>query len=192
MKENSYYKASLPTLLSLLVVWLITGIWHGASWKYVIYGLYYYIIFTAGILAEPLIQRILKKLKINREGNGYSLFQIIRTDIFIVFGLMLFRADTVSDMISMLVSVIKGFNLNIGACIDTGVSLIDFAIIALGILVIFIVSLRQEKGRNVSEEIINLSIGKKYLIYFAFIAFILFFGVYGSSYTMQPFVYGQF
>lgn len=190
--ENSYYKASIPMLVSLFAVWFITGIWHGASWKYVIYGLYYYVILSTGILAEPLIGCVLKKLKISRESKAYSLFQIVRTDLFVVFGLMLFRADTVSDMFSMLLSAVKGFNLNFGACIDTGVSLIDFAIIALGIIIMFIVSLQQEKGKNVSEEILRLSIGKKYLIYFAFIAFILFFGVYGSSYTMQPFVYGQF
>lgn len=45
----------------------VIGIWHGASWKYIFYGLYYYIIMMLGMLFEPLFKFIIEKLKINIE-----------------------------------------------------------------------------------------------------------------------------
>lgn len=36
-------KGSMRTKVNLLIVWLLTGIWHGATWNFVIWGLYYFI-----------------------------------------------------------------------------------------------------------------------------------------------------
>ncbi|MCQ2483899.1 MAG: MBOAT family protein [Clostridia bacterium] len=190
--ENKFLQASIPMLISMMSVWLIMGFWHGASWKYVVYGLYYYLIITLGVLFEPIFDCLFKKSRINRDGKIFGMVQILRTDFIVTVGLMMFRANTLSDMFSMLVSAIKNFNLSIGPCIDAGVTLIDFGLILVGVAIMFLVSIIEQKGRNISEVVLSLSYGKRYLIYFILIAFILFFGIYGPSYTMQPFVYGQF
>jgi alginate O-acetyltransferase complex protein AlgI len=43
LKKAGYKSASrnVPTILCLLVVWFSTGLWHGANWNYVLWGLYY-------------------------------------------------------------------------------------------------------------------------------------------------------
>ena len=41
---NRYYAATIPGIFALFAVWFGNGIWHGAEWKYIIYGLYYYVI----------------------------------------------------------------------------------------------------------------------------------------------------
>ena len=46
-------------LLNLLIVWCATGIWHGASWNYLLWGLYFYVL----LVAEKLVLgRFLEKL----------------------------------------------------------------------------------------------------------------------------------
>lgn len=190
--RNTYFQTSLPQMLSLLPVWLVMGLWHGASWKYVVYGLYYFILISIGIVAEPLIEVILKKLKINREGKLYSLFKTLRTDCLVVFGLMLFRADTLSDALHIFTSLFRGFDISIGACLSIGVTLLDFFIVFVGVAVVFIVSSIEQAGQNIHEKLLALSAARRYLIYFLFILSIAFFGIYGPSYTMQPFTYGMF
>jgi len=48
-------RGSIRTILNLLVVWALTGLWHGPSWNFVLWGLYYFLLLT-------LEKHVLKKL----------------------------------------------------------------------------------------------------------------------------------
>ena len=54
----------LPTVIALFAVWLATGLWHGANWNFVLWGIYYFILLTAEML---WIDKLRKKL-----GNGWG------------------------------------------------------------------------------------------------------------------------
>ena len=43
-------------LRNLLIVWLATGLWHGASWNYVLWGLYFGILICAEKLLAPILR----------------------------------------------------------------------------------------------------------------------------------------
>lgn len=60
----------LPAICALFFVWFGNGLWHGAGWKFIVYGLYYYVIMTIGTLFEPLSAKILEKLHIDRGGHN--------------------------------------------------------------------------------------------------------------------------
>ncbi len=62
LKKSGYKAASrnVPTILALLVVWFSTGLWHGAAWNYVLWGLYYGFWL---ILEKYVLDKQLKKLK---------------------------------------------------------------------------------------------------------------------------------
>ena len=61
LKKSGHKAASrnVPTILALLIVWFSTGLWHGASWNYVLWGLYYGILL---ILDKYFIEKAMKKL----------------------------------------------------------------------------------------------------------------------------------
>lgn len=89
-------RVSKPRLVvNLLIVWLLTGIWHGASWNFIIWGLYYFVF----LVIEKLffIKRFkdskLKSFISNTLGRIYSLLVVI-------FGWVLFRAETLTSAIS--------------------------------------------------------------------------------------------
>ncbi|MBR1483750.1 MAG: MBOAT family protein, partial [Ruminococcus sp.] len=54
----------LPTSVASLIVFLVVGVWHGASWKYVAFGAWNGLIIMVSILLEPLFKAALSKLKI--------------------------------------------------------------------------------------------------------------------------------
>ena len=73
----------LPTVLSLFVVWAATGLWHGASWNFVLWGIYYYILLTVDML---WLDKFKKKLK----GPAESVFSHGLLIIATFFGMALF------------------------------------------------------------------------------------------------------
>ncbi len=80
------------TLLNLLIVWMLTGLWHGASWNFVLWGLYFGVLL---IIEKLFLLKVLKKLP-SFVSHIYSLF-------FIVFGWVIFYfADDVGGLSALL------------------------------------------------------------------------------------------
>lgn len=80
----------LPSACALFPVWLCNGLWHGASWKYVFYGMYYFMIIMLGMLAEPLFEKICKSLHLNRKSWRFQFWQILRTFFLVNIGMLFF------------------------------------------------------------------------------------------------------
>lgn len=83
--------------INLLVVWCLTGLWHGANWTFVVWGLYYGVFL---ILEKAFLEKLLKKLpKILR--HVYLLLVVI-------IGWVFFRADNIVQGIDF-IKVMMGF-----------------------------------------------------------------------------------
>ena len=89
--------SKLRNLFNLLVVWALTGLWHGASWNFVLWGLYFFVF----LMLEKLgLKKLLDALPV--VSNLYTLFVVI-------MGWVLFRN---SDL-RLCMAVLKGlFGLN--------------------------------------------------------------------------------
>ena len=77
--KSEHLTTLLPSAYALLFVWFANGMWHGASGKYIFYGLYYYALMMLGQALRPLSPKILARLYIPRESRGYHAFEILRT-----------------------------------------------------------------------------------------------------------------
>jgi alginate O-acetyltransferase complex protein AlgI len=87
------------TYINLFVVWLLTGLWHGASWNYILWGLYFYIFIT---LEKAFLAKYLQKNVI--VSRIYSLLVVF-------FGWVLFKFENTSVMFAVLKGMF-GFNDN--------------------------------------------------------------------------------
>lgn len=86
----------VPSVIALAVVWLSTGIWHGASWGYILWGVYYGILLISGLIFQPTSKKWVKKWKINTGSPWFIAFQILRTMILVLLGYVLFRSNTMT------------------------------------------------------------------------------------------------
>ncbi len=76
----------------ILVVWLITGIWHGASWNFVLWGLFHASLLIGSQVLEPFFIKVREKLGIVGEGGRlWHLWQMIRTFLLCGLGRIFFR-----------------------------------------------------------------------------------------------------
>lgn len=77
----------LKWLRNILVVWLLTGLWHGASWNFILWGVYYgVILIIEKVFLGKLIEKLPKVLQ-----HIYALF-------FIIIGWVIFRVEDFSQM----------------------------------------------------------------------------------------------
>ena len=74
-------------LRNILVVWLLTGLWHGASWNFILWGVYYGIIL---MIEKVFLGRIIEKLP--------KVLQHIYALFFIIIGWVIFRVEDFSQM----------------------------------------------------------------------------------------------
>lgn len=72
-------------LRNIFVVWFLTGLWHGAAWNFILWGLYYGFIL---VLEKMFVGEYIEKLK--------RPFQHIYTMFFVIIGWLLFRSETIS------------------------------------------------------------------------------------------------
>ena len=193
--KESHIATIIPAIFSLFFVWMGTGIWHGASWKYVVYGLYYYLVMVIGMIFEPLFNKLKEKLKIDVESFSYKLWQMLRTTIIVIFGMLLFRAKDLQEYGAMFKSIFKTKNLSLlsnGKIFEIGFKPIAFNIILIGVLVMFVVGLLQERGHNIRKDISKQNLIFRWIIYYLAFFAIVILGVYGPGYAASDFIYGQF
>lgn len=185
----------LPLSRALLFVWATNGIWHGAGFKYIAYGLYYFAITMLGLLFEPLNARICGKLGIDRKSRGFRGFQLGRTLVLVCVGMMIFRADTLRDFAAMFTSIFSGAGLApfmSGAIFTHGFDRHDLLVTALSAMLLVIVGMLQERGHSLREELSQKSLPVRWSVYFAMILTVVIFGAYGTGYQALDPIYGGF
>lgn len=168
--------SKLMNIRNLLIVWFLTGLWHGASWNFIVWGLYYGIIL--------IIEKFIFKIK---ERNTIPVISNIFTIIIIMIGWVFFFSPNLTYALDF-IKIMFGFAGNV--IID---NMAIYTIISNGIL--FIISIlgstslvfnflmKRSKANDFSFPIIATCF---YLITFILsIAFLL-------SETYNPFMYFRF
>ena len=105
----------MVTWFSLIILWSVVGLWHGADIKYWIgNGLWYALIIICGEMFEPLFDIICKKLRLNRKSKPFEIFQVIRTFMIVCVGNLFFSSKSAYDAINILKRVGFEFTTNFG------------------------------------------------------------------------------
>ncbi len=183
----------VPIYLSSFVVWLATGIWHGASWNFIVWGLANWLVIMVSQECEPLYKKFHERFPdINKD--AYKYFQVART-ILLMSCLRTF--DCYRDVpltFKMFGTMFTEFNWNIiwnGALLNIGLSVVDYLILLFGILLMLSVSLVQRAGK-VRDRIAKMSYVKQFCIWYGLFLIILLMGAYGEGYDATQFIYNQF
>ncbi len=85
-------------LLNMFVVWALTGFWHGASWNFLLWGLYYFVLL---VLEKKVYGKKLEKLP--------SFFQHLYSILAVIFGWVFFYYEDISK-VGGLFKTMFGFN----------------------------------------------------------------------------------
>jgi len=192
---GNYVGKLLPVLIPQFIVFFLIGVWHGAQWKYIAFGLYNGTLIVLGILLEQPLQKLAAKLGFRTDCFSWRLFQVLRTLALVALGKIITRAENLGAAIFMLQSMLKNWDINIlwnGGLLKLGLDAKDWTVLSYAVLVWLAVSLLQEKGIRMREAIARQNILFRWLVYLSALFALLLFGAYGLGYDATDFIYRGF
>ena len=136
----------------------------------------------------------MQKLHINAGSRAVAAVRTIRTFLLVCIGDLFFRAESVSAAFAMLKGAVTVWNPAIlwnGALFGLGLDAIESGIAVFSLLLLLAVSVLQQKG-SVRERIAKRILPVRWLIWYALLFYVIFFGCYGPEYSAAEFIYQGF
>ncbi len=189
----------IPMYLSMLIMWIVIGVWHGGAYTYIIgSGLLQFIFMLLEDLLQPISDKINKKLGINKDVFSYKLYQSIRTYLLFSFAMIFFRASSVPHAIAIISNM---FVWNVQTMFNKeflelrpeiiGLDGYDAKVLFIAILILLVVEIIA-RSKDVREKFFEQNIVFRWLVLFSLIFAIIIFGCYGEGYDATAFIYGEF
>ena len=189
---GNYFGPMISGTIALFAVWFLNGLWHGAGWTFLLFGMYHFVMIFLGNLSEPLIQKTFDKFKWNRDNKVYRVFRSIKASFFVVLGELIFRAPTVHAACGMLKKVFTDFSFSFAERRTLGIDGANYLVLFVALIVVFVISILKEKKIDVIEEINKKKTPVKWAILYLLIFAIIIFGAYGSGYQPVDPIYADF
>ncbi len=176
----------------IMTVWVLTGLWHGAMWKFVAWGIFHGILILLSTAFAIDIQEGLQKIGVRTESWDYKVLQMMKVFILCMIGRVFFRADSIYEAFDIFKQIFTG---------AMGTGLVDFSTIGLdredgivlviSILILLTVSILQERMGSVRALIREANIWVRWSVWISLIFATLLYGMYGPG-IAPIFIYESF
>lgn len=194
-KFGNYFGVLVSTSIAFFLVWSFNGLWHGAGWRYIAFGMYHFVLIFLGNLFEPLSRKITDKLKINRKNYLFRFLQSFKVFVFVCIGELIFRANGLRAAIYMLKSIFTNFKLDYVFSknfYNLSLDIHELIIVFITIVIMFVIGILKEKNINIREEISKKHLVVRWTIYYLLVFYIILFGAYGAGYIALDPIYANF
>ena len=182
--------SAVKNWMNLMITFLISGAWHGASWHFILWGGLHGAYQVAGKWKNSLLNRIRTVLGIEKEVHLPKLLQMAVTFALVVFAWMLFRVNSLRDLKEMLLIVVNQPFVKDFAAMN--MSKVEWVLLLISLMILMLVDILQAKNISVNRLVVNRPAVVRVLFYTAGIGSIVIFGVYGVAYDASQFLYFQF
>jgi D-alanyl-lipoteichoic acid acyltransferase DltB (MBOAT superfamily) len=162
---------------NVMIIFLVSGFWHGANWTYVVWGLFHALFFL------PLLLFNVNRSHLISKSYGWMDFVKIGVTFFIVcVGWVFFRADSISSAMDYLTTFFSFESFTIDFFIKNNRYLLASVVCMMSIFIVSIIEFI-----NVKEKNSTIQLSTPFII---FLIFLLFFT--GSFKNQLDFIYFQF
>lgn len=188
-------KGKIRKYFNKLIVFLVSGLWHGAGLSYVVWGGLNGLYQVIGEILTPVRDFLVMHLGLHRESMGHRFVHMIGTFVLVDFSWIFFRANSFDDALTVIKQMRHLDNAVIfwnGALYDCGLDSKNFGLMILGIGLLFVADLLKRKKVCIREIIQSQDDWCKSVVIAFSICAILLFGIWGPGYNEANFIYFQF
>lgn len=188
-------KGKLRKYLNKLIVFLVSGLWHGASFSFVAWGGLNGLFQIIGEILQPLRDKAVRVLGLNRDSLGHKLAHIIGTFILVDFSWIFFRAGSFIEALEIIKSIISTKNpwvLFDGSLYNCGLDQKNFQLILCSIVILVFVDYLKKEKIVIRDIIVKQDWWFRVIFISVSVLLILLFGKWGPSFDKANFIYFQF
>lgn len=180
--------------LNILIVFAVSGLWHGTGWTFIVWGLLHGLYQVIGYLLMPIRNFLANTFKVDRKSFAHRLFKTVFTFLLVNLAWVFFRADSVIDAISIIVKSLSftPWVLTNGELFKHGIDEANMLLLVVGLVIVFITDLMNNQGTVIRDKIARQSWWLRWLIMIAAILVIAVCGIWGPGYNASSFIYQQF
>lgn len=179
------------TYLNILIVFAVSGLWHGAALSFVVWGLLNGVYQVVGALTKPLRTRVWRAVRIPDGSKVFALWQIAWVFVLSTVAWVFFKAGSVPAALEVLGNLVKPVLWDVGGLSAMGLDHKEFLVAGLGCLTLLGVDIwsvyEAPEGRLATSPR-----PVRWCVWLALLVVVVVFGSYGTGYDAQSFVYFQF
>ena len=181
--------------LNKMIVFLVSGLWHGADATFVIWGGLNGLYQVLGELLEPLRTRVCQALGLHRETLGHRCVQGLVTFLLVDFSWIFFRASNFAQAKEIITSIFTAsnpwvlFDTSLYSC---GLDARNFGLLVVGLGLLALADLCKRRGHPLSKLLLSQDPWLRWILTAAAILALLVFGKWGPGFDQASFIYFQF
>ncbi len=178
---------------NILIVFIISGLWHGASWNFIVWGGIHGIFQIVENFSMPMRNKLKEIAKIKTDCFSYHFFQTALTFFAVDFAWIFFRAPGAKTALHIIKKMLSPefSSFHIEELFHAGLNKENFCVLFVSLILLLIVDLFRH-NQNIRQFIEQQNLPFRWLIYYCGIFSIIIFGIYGPGYDASTFVYMQF
>lgn len=195
-KFGKFIAKTVPVGILSLILFTVIGIWHGANWGEVLFGVFNGVVILISTLCEPLFVKMRKRFCLS-QSVLFRIFQSIRTFLIITVARVISLPSNIAIAGSMLLTMfgIRGtqasfFSLS-GQMVQAG-DWKTYLPACCGCILLFVVSFVEEKGHSIRDIINRKPMPVRVVIMSLGTVAIILFGAYGIGYEASNFIYSNY
>jgi len=179
---------------NLFITFLLSGIWHGANWTFVIWGALHGFYLVFAVVSAPLRERVNGSLGIKRSPRLLAFLQTMTTFGLVCFGWIFFRANNVADAFTVIYGSFHGLEAFFGPALGSFYAPLlgttkGEMLLALASIAVMVAARRMQLQGGATVWVAQRPAWQRWAIYYMLIGSMIFFGAY---YEQVQFIYFQF
>ena len=184
----------LRKYINTMIVFAVSGIWHGANMSFVVWGACNGLFQVIGDLIKPSMNRVQDKLKIDRNKFGHKLLECIITFVLVDFTWVFFRASGTKAALRIIKAMapVNPWILFNGDLYEAGLDSKNFTVLVISLLILLAADICKHKGIVIRNRILSESVVFRSVVVAVSIWLVMLLGIWGPSFTAANFIYFQF
>lgn len=187
-------KGTVRKYCNIMTVFLLSGLWHGAGWTFILWGGLHGAYQVIGALLTPVRKKAAGLLRINGQSVSVKAVRILFTFCLVNFAWILFQAESMASVLRICERFLhpRIWEMFDGTFYTLGLNGPNVVVMLLGLILLIVVDLFNERGIFISKRIARERLWIRWPVYIGGILLILVCGVWGSGYDTASFIYYRF
>lgn len=181
---------------NIFITFLVSGLWHGASWHYCIWGCIHGLLQIAEAASLPFRKKWHLFFHTRTNTVTYHIWQRFFTWFLVMLAWIFFRAASIRDAFLYIFRMITRpdpWSVFDGSICSLGLDPRQMSILVISLLLLFLVSLiKYRRGVNVDRFLSTQGIVFRWLFIFMLFFMVFIWGEYGVGFNAQEFIYFRF